>query len=81
MINDSTPGNRQPDFEPDPRALAAKLERAQVSVPELWTYYYGIGGNVDELALDAYLNGMVDLPSTQVSLIHTAINEMKTNGI
>lgn len=82
MINDGAPGNQQSAFDTDPRAfVAAQLASAQVSVPELWIYYYGIGGNVDEVDLDAYLNGMVDLPAIQVSLIHTAISEMKTNGI
>ncbi|WP_255769277.1 hypothetical protein [Pseudarthrobacter sulfonivorans] len=80
MINDGLPG-QQPDFEPDPRKVAAaQFQRANLTLPQLWTYYCGIGGSADELALDAYLNEMVDLPPLQVDLLHTALNEIATEG-
>jgi hypothetical protein len=42
----------------------------------VWAYYFGIGGNADELALDGYLNGMMELAPLQVDLLNTAINEI-----
>jgi len=81
MIIDGAPGNQQPAFEPDPRRLAAaQFQRANLTVPELWTYYCGIGGSADELVLDAYLNEMMELPPLQVDLLHTAIKEITADG-
>ena len=57
MTNDGPLESQQPAFEPDPRKFAAaQFQRANLTLPELWTYYYGIGGSADELVLDAYLN-------------------------
>lgn len=46
----------------------------------LWTYCCGIGGNADELVLDAYLHEMMELPRLQMDLIHTAIKEITADG-
>jgi hypothetical protein len=76
MISDRA-SSGQPAFEPDPRKFAAaQFQRANLTVPELWTYYCGIGGTADEVVLDAYLNEMVELPPLQVDLLHTAIKEI-----
>ena len=47
-----------------------------MSLPQLWVYYFGIGGNADELALDGYLHGIVELAPLQVDLLDTAIKEI-----
>jgi hypothetical protein len=63
MIHDGASGQQQPDFGPAPRdAAVAQFRQADLTLPELWTYYYGIGGNADEVVLDAYLNDMLELP-------------------
>jgi len=81
MTNDGPLESQQPAFEPDPRKFAAaQFQRANLTLPELWTYYYGIGGSADELVLDAYLNEMVELPPLQVDLLHTAIREITADG-
>ncbi len=82
MINDAASEGPQPAFGADQRQLAAaQFQSANVTLPELWTYYYGIGGNADELALDAYLNGMVELPPLQVNLLHAALKEITADGL
>ncbi|MDR6414625.1 hypothetical protein [Pseudarthrobacter sulfonivorans] len=81
MTNDGPLESQQPAFEPDPRKFAAaQFQRANLTLPELWTYYYGIGGSADELVLDAYLNEIVELPPLQVDLLHTAIREITADG-
>lgn len=81
MTNGGPLESQQPAFEPDPRKFAAaQFQRANLTLPELWTYYYGIGGSADELVLDAYLNEMVELPPLQVDLLHTAIREITADG-
>lgn len=57
------------------RMAARRFRDAQVPLIELWTYYYGIGGDVDELSLDAYLNEALHLPAAQVGLVTAAMNE------
>ena len=46
------------------------------TLTRLWTYYWGIGGDLDEIALDAYLHGLGDLPPGQISLLALAIREI-----
>ncbi|TDT79270.1 MULTISPECIES: hypothetical protein [unclassified Arthrobacter] len=57
------------------RIAAKRFQASKVTLVELWTYYYGIGGDVDELALDAYLNEALHLPAAQVGLVTLAMNE------
>jgi hypothetical protein len=77
MIDDGGPGNPLSAFNAERRELAAAhFQRANVSLPQLWVYYFGIGGNADELALDGYLHGMVELAPLQVDLLDTAIKEI-----
>ncbi|GGH99839.1 hypothetical protein ACFFGR_01805 [Arthrobacter liuii] len=57
------------------RTAARRFRDASVPLIELWTYYYGLGGDVDEMSLDAYLNEALRLPAAQVGLITTAMNE------
>jgi hypothetical protein len=82
MNDDGVPVSAQPAFEADRRKLAAAQFRGgRVTLPELWTYYYGIGGNADEMALDAYLHEMVELAPLQVDLIQAAIQELTADGL
>ncbi|MBT2567833.1 hypothetical protein J7I84_15260 [Arthrobacter sp. ISL-85] len=58
------------------RGAARRFRDAQVPLIKLWTYYYGLGGDADELSLDAYLNEALHLPAAQVGLITTAMTEL-----
>ena len=81
MEDDRILGIQQPGEVPDPRKLAATCYRnGNLNLTGLWTYYYGIGGNADELVLDAYLHEMMELPRLQMDLIHTAIEEITADG-
>ncbi|MCM3689115.1 hypothetical protein [Kocuria rosea] len=51
--------------------VAAGIDRAQ-----LWLYYFGIGGDVSELELDAYLHHALTLPRLQRDLLAQAANEI-----
>lgn len=81
MKNDGILGIRQSGEGADPRKLAAtRYRNGNVNLTGLWTYYCGIGGNADELVLDAYLHEMMELPRLQMDLIHTAIKEITADG-
>lgn len=62
------------------RAVARQFREADVPMIRLWTYYYGLGGDVDEMSLDAYLNEALHLPAAQVGLITTAMRELSAGG-
>lgn len=81
MIGDGGPGCPQHDFGEDPRLLAAmQFQNANLSLPQVWTHYFGIGGSADEVVLDAYLHGMMDLAPLQVDLLNIAIREITADG-
>jgi len=81
MIGDGTQGRPQPTSGADPRMLAAaRFQDGNLSLPQVWAHYFGIGGNADELALDAYLHGMMDLSPLQADLLHIAIREITGDG-
>jgi hypothetical protein len=76
-MTDEAPGTPLSDFDAERRELAAaRFRSTNLSLPQVWAYYFGIGGNADELALDGYLNGMMELAPLQVDLLNTAINEI-----
>jgi hypothetical protein len=58
------------------RCAAVRFRHGQISLDRLWAYYYGIGGDEDELALDAYLHELGDLSPLQVRLVFLAMAEM-----
>lgn len=81
MIDDGSPGPPRPASEADQRKFAAaQFQDGNMSLPGLWTYYCGIGGNVDQLAVDAYLHELTELAPLQMDLIQTAIKEITADG-
>ncbi|TLM71303.1 hypothetical protein [Pseudarthrobacter sp. NamB4] len=58
------------------RGAAQRFKEAELPLAKLWTYYYGIGGDLDEMSLDAYLHEALDIPAVQVTLVATAMAEM-----
>ncbi|MDP9985400.1 hypothetical protein LFT44_17460 [Arthrobacter sp. FW306-05-C] len=61
------------------RAVAQRFHQGEVPLVKLWTYYFGLGGDADEMSLDAYLNEALHLPAAQVGLITTAMTELSAN--
>jgi len=61
------------------RAVARRFHQGAVPLVKLWTYYFGLGGDADEMSLDAYLNEALHLPAAQVGLISTAMTELTTD--
>jgi hypothetical protein len=82
MKDDGMLGIPHPGEEADQRNYAAtRYRNRNINLMGLWTYYYGIGGNADELVLDAYLHEMMELPPLQMDLVHTAIEEITAEGL
>jgi hypothetical protein len=52
------------------------MHRFGIPVSELWMYYLGIGGDADELEIDAYLHGLIRLPALARDMIAQSVNEM-----
>ncbi|MEW1820365.1 hypothetical protein AB0323_06155 [Arthrobacter sp. NPDC080031] len=81
-MNDwDAPGPGIPERASEQRRCAAVWYRdGSTGLARLWTYFYGIGGDADEMALDAYLHELGDLPPSQMNLLALAIQEMDAEG-
>jgi hypothetical protein len=51
-----------------------------VPLAKVWTYYFGLGGEIDEMSLDAYLHEALDIPAGQAALVAMAITELTEEG-
>lgn len=59
------------------RREAAQWYRASdTAFGPLWTYFYSVGGDVDEFSLDAYLHEVSGLPASQARLLAVAMAEI-----
>lgn len=63
------------------KGAAQRFREADLPLEKLWTYYYGIGGDIDEMSLDAYLHDALDIPTAQVELISAAMTEMAEGDV
>jgi hypothetical protein len=61
--------------EDQQQTLARAFQRAQLTVDELWTRYFALGGDAGLLDVDAYLHGLVILPKGQRDVLAHAVNE------
>jgi Stage II sporulation protein E (SpoIIE) len=57
------------------RAIRAVMERAGVTVGELWRRYFALGGDLGSVEVEAYLYGLTVLPPLQRDLLAHAVNE------
>lgn len=57
------------------RDVNAARVRAQLSVDELWIYYFSLTGDAGPLEVEAYLNGLMPLDPYQHDVLACAINE------
>lgn len=77
MYSYGAEGPEQPHQAAEQRRGAVQRFREMgLPLEKLWTYYYGIGGDIDEMSLDAFLHEALDIPAAQVGLITTAMTEL-----
>jgi hypothetical protein len=69
-------GPEQPDRTEELRDTAERFRRTDLPLAKLWTYYYGLGGGIDEMSLDAYLHEALDIPAGQAALVAMAMTEL-----
>lgn len=57
------------------RALTEAFGGAQLTVEELWLRYFALGGDAGKVEIEAYLSGLMPLPSLQHNILAHAVNE------
>jgi hypothetical protein len=58
------------------RALLAALRASFIGYGDLWVAYFGLGGKARETEVEAYLQGLLSLPSLERDLLAEAANEL-----
>jgi hypothetical protein len=56
-------------------ATAGAARQAELTVEQLWTRYFALGGDLDLVEVDAYLSGLSQLPRVQRDMLAHAVNE------
>lgn len=59
----------------DVSVLRAVYRVIGLSPRELWLRYVALGGNADELSVDAQLHGVIALPPGEFNVLAHAVNE------
>lgn len=57
------------------RSLATAFQHARLSISQLWLRYFALGGETPPLDVDAYVHGLIELPTHQRDLLAHAVNE------
>ena len=57
------------------RALTEAFRGAELTVEELWLRYFALGGDAGKVEVEAYVSGLMPLPSLQHNILAHAINE------
>jgi hypothetical protein len=57
------------------RALSLAFGRADLTLEQLWTRYFALGGTAGLVEVEAYLHGLMPLPAVQRDMLAHAINE------
>lgn len=79
MNNREELGRDHPEWASAQRRFAATWYRdGGTALARVWTYFYGIGGDADEVAIDAYLHELGELPPAQMTLLALAMQELDT---
>ncbi|SDT57751.1 hypothetical protein SAMN04489743_3701 [Pseudarthrobacter equi] len=58
------------------RRLRAAMKAADIPLSELWLKYFSLSGDAGEYEVEAYLQGLLSLPSIQRDLLALAANEL-----
>ncbi|MEX5720350.1 PP2C family protein-serine/threonine phosphatase [Geodermatophilus maliterrae] len=69
------PSQGQVPLDAQRAGLRAALRHADLTVEQLWTRYFGYGGNADLIDVEAHLTGLVRLPDVDGDLLAVAVNE------
>ena len=56
-------------------ALEAAVRHADLTLEQLWTRYFALGGDADLMDVDAHLAGLLPLPPGQRDMLAHAVNE------
>ena len=62
-------------FDEHQRGLVDAYVTSQLNVDELWLRYFALGGEAGKVEVEAYLSGLMPLPSLQHNILAHAINE------
>ncbi|MGY1605357.1 PP2C family protein-serine/threonine phosphatase [Geodermatophilus sp. SYSU D00815] len=68
----------RPDTSPEEEqrgALEQGFKHADLTLEELWTRYFALGGNLDLVDLEAFLAGLTTLPEPDRDVLAHAVNE------
>ncbi|MFE5502614.1 PP2C family protein-serine/threonine phosphatase [Amycolatopsis japonica] len=57
------------------RIVAACFARTGLTMEQLWLRYFALGGDVSEVELEAFLQGLLPLPRIQRDMVAHAVNE------
>jgi len=68
------PDRATPD-EQQRTALSEAYRHADLSLEQLWTRYFALGGNLDLIDVEAFLAGLVALPAMERDMLAHAVNE------
>lgn len=77
--------NDDPDDEPgkdngqgvfQPAATFEVMQRLSISASEVWVYYVGMGGGLDEWEVTSYLHGILELATLDRDMISQTVNEL-----
>ena len=63
------------DEQEQRRALDVGYRRAELTVEQLWMRYFALGGVAGPVEVEAYLHGLMPLPSVQRDILAHAVNE------
>ncbi|MGY1625120.1 PP2C family protein-serine/threonine phosphatase [Geodermatophilus sp. SYSU D00965] len=67
------PGPASPDERQE--ALRSAVELADLTLEELWTRYFALGGTADLFDLEGHLEGLTTLPESQYNVLAHTVNE------
>lgn len=57
------------------RALSRAFTRSGLTLEQLWTRYFGLGGEASPIEVEAHLHGLMPLPALQQDVLAHAVNE------
>ncbi len=64
-----------PTEEDQRQALRVGVARAALTLDELWSRYFALGGAADPMEIEAYLSGLLPLPAHERDMLAHVVNE------
>ena len=64
-----------PEQDEQRRALSLAFIRSELTLQQLWTRYFALGGDTGLIEVEAYLHGLMPLPALQRDMLAHAVNE------